>query len=96
MMCVSEKQVVPEKPFGNFDSGYVFFPNIIKYRSDRVEGVARQGRKIVLNCHQYCDAKKIIVLLGLNFFCYIIPGEAVENLPVSHWVVSDSLWPYVL
>ena len=48
MMCVGEKQVVPEKPFGNFDSGYVIFPNIIEYRYDRVEGVASQGRSIVL------------------------------------------------
>ena len=47
-MCVGEKQVIPEKPFGNFDSGYVIFPNIIEYRYDRMEGVASQGRSIVL------------------------------------------------
>lgn len=48
MVCVGEKQEVPEKPFGNSDSGYPIFPNITEYGCDRVEGVGGQGRSTVL------------------------------------------------
>ena len=42
-------------------------------------------------CHQYCDAKKITLLPGLTFFCYIIPGEVVENLPTPSFIFHATL-----